>query len=206
MSEHVDKLRAQLHHAHAHGPSDETLLVLEMMEVVVEAIDAIQIEFDQYKQVVAEAFTAIDTALSNFAGRVTELSNEIAAAGGNPAKAAALAADITTAQGDATAELAKVQAADPGTVASGGASGSGAGGGLPTGGTSVTTPNYYTFDGDPTTVAAPWQPTTLETVDPAGPPKSLFTNSNDVLGQPSTIALGTDWHVYSGPTAAVPTT
>jgi hypothetical protein len=110
-----------MQHAHAHGPDEYGVIILNILEVVMSAIDSIQQEFDAYKQTVADTFAAQDQALSSALAKMTDLQTQLQNAGVDPAQAQALADDITAAQQAAQAELARVQqaAAAPATPATG---------------------------------------------------------------------------------------
>jgi hypothetical protein len=114
---HRDRFNERVQRAHARGPDDEGAEILTILEVMMEAIDGLQAQFDDYKQTVTDAFGRVDTALGDFAGRVQELTTELQNAGVDPAKVQALADDITAAKTAAANEAAKIAAADPGAPA-----------------------------------------------------------------------------------------
>lgn len=210
MSDHQERFRALMHHAHLHGPSDETVELMNILEVVMEAIDTIQVEFDQYKQDVAASFTAVDTTLSNFEAKVTALQTDLQNAGVDPTKAAALAADIADARSIAQAEIAKVSGSDPGTT-----------GTAPTPSPAPTDPTppaapvgttapaaemtLYTTTNDPATIdGTEWPSASVQTTDT--PPQNLYTFSGDTSPGEQNGSTAPNWTVYSGPTQPKPTT
>lgn len=213
----VEDVRVRLHHAHAKGPSDEAVGILEILEAILMSIDQMQTEFDDYKGVVVSAFTAIDAALGNFEARVTELTTELQNAGIDPAKAAALSADIAQARTDATTELAKIGAADPGAAggAVAGVAGSAVTGaadtaGAPTdatggGTTAAVVPTEYLSTLDPATIdLSVWPLSVNETTEE--PPRLLYTYTGDTNPGDQNGATVAGFEVYTGPTQPRPTT
>lgn len=185
------------------------------------SIDQIQTEFDDYKTVVVSVFDGIDKALGNFAARVTELTTELQNAGIDPAKAAALSADIAQARTDATTELAKIGAADPGAAggAVAGVAGSAVTGaadtaGAPTGAadatpgggtTAAVVPTEYLSTLDPATIdLSVWPLSVNETIEE--PPRLLYTYTGDTNPGDQNGATVPGYEVYTGPTQPRPTT
>lgn len=215
MSEWHDRTREKIARAHAHGPDEFQALILTILEDLMEAvgaIDALQTEFDQYKTDVGAAFSAIDTAMGDFTTKVNDLSVELQNAGVDPAKLAALTADIEQARTVAQAEAAKVTAADPGAPAAAVATPAAAAPADPAAAAAPAEPaaaaastkaSEYTFDGDPTTVDVnQWTLVSEETAEAT--PRRLYTFAGDMSpGQTSGDGLGGVWHLYTGPTQPV---
>lgn len=182
MSEHM---RARLQMVRNRGPVQELLEIIEIMEDLIMAVDAIgelQTQFDDYKNEVATAFAALDTALGNFAAKVNDLANDIAAgAAVDPAKVAALQADIAAAKQVATDEAAKATAADPGAIAK----------------------SVYVVDAGAPVDTTQWIPTGTQTDET--PPRPLYTYVGDTApGDEKGEGAGGIWHLWTGASQPIP--
>lgn len=204
MSKHREEFDQRIQRAHARGPDDQGVEILNILEVLMAEIDDLTTEFEAYQQSVTAVFTAVDQALGDFAARVTEMTTELQNAGLDPVKAQTLATDITNARAAAQTELSKVAAADPGPLASGGTA-SGGTAATPSGGAVATGPTLYLTTNDPTTInVTSWPPATVETQEPT--PRKLYTYALDTSPGEQNGASVPGWSVYTGPTQPVPTT
>lgn len=212
---------AQLQRIHAHGPDNTGILILDLLEVIMSAIEGLQSQFDDYKQTVADTFAAQDAALQSALDKITALQGSVT----DPTQLQALTDDITQAKQVAQAELSKAQAASSGGAAPTGtpdpAGGTTvtpdpAGGTTPTGGGSAdpsapvgepaAAQTVYMTTEDPSTIdTAVWSPASVQTAPTDGTPaQSLYTYVDDVNpgDQNGTAVAG--WTVYTGPTQPVP--
>jgi hypothetical protein len=195
LSDRLEKIGAALTRARNQARIDTE--VIEIMEVVISIITDIQAQLDQYEQGVAGVFTALDTALTDIAAKITALEQQVAAGGApDPAEVAAIKQDIANAQAPVAAELAKVQAADPGAQTPPPPP-------PPAPSPTGPTQSVYTFDGDPTTVdTSQWVLTEWETTET--PPRRLYLYTGDHNpGDKNGDGLGGVWHVYEGATQQV---
>jgi hypothetical protein len=227
-NESRELFRRHMQRAHAHGPDDQGVIILNILEVVMSAIDGLQQDFDDYKQTVADAFAAQDQALTSALAKIADLGS----AGVDPAQVQALSDDIAAAKQVAQAELAKVQSAaapsptqpatgtggptaDPagGTATPDPSAGTtpASGGSADPSGTAPATPaaptrTVYLTTEDPNTIdVSAWPPSGLETAPTDGSaPELLYNYVGDVNPGDQNGAQVAGWTVYVGPTQAVP--